>query len=344
MKVLITGSTAQQCSTRTASRTPTFSSLVAKGLHDSGVDVDVSIMEPSVYMTKEEVKGYDAVLVGVAPPTSLSANKMYPAFSIAAKALEIGNLILFIDAPEPHKIQSSLKSCYLNNSDLQKDFYKRRKSYSHLLEDKNFRDEVQGFISYLYTEKWPTTLYPAFPWTVGKTSVKSIEGLDTTNFFPVFVDSYLIQSERPTREFHLTKEYWTCDSMKTQWASDVIPTLSYDVIPTRLTRWESEEDTIERIKRSVGTLISTHRSGEPWWSPALAQSISAGIPVVTDWRNTSYLGSEWGYLGSSIEEMSDEERFAVAEAQKSLYQKSLPSWEESVENLLHLFSLNKLSV
>lgn len=344
MKVLITGSTAQQCSTRTASRTPTFSSLIAKGLHDSDVGVDVSIAEPSIYTTKEELENYDAVLVGVAPPTSLSANKIYPAFSIAAKAKDIGNLVLFIDAPEPYKIQSSLKSCYLNNSDLQKNFYERRKSYSHLLENKNFREEVQGFVSYLYTDRWPTTLYPAFPWSVGKTSAKAIEGLDSTNFFPVFVDSYLIDSEAPTKEFHLSKEYWTCDSMKTQWASDVISTLSYDVIPTRLNRWELEEDTTERIKKSVGTLVSTHRSGEPWWSPALSQSLSAGVPVVTDWRNTSYLGSEWSYLGSSIEEMSDAERFAVAEAQKALYQKSLPTWDEAVENLLHLFSSNKLTI
>lgn len=342
MKVLITGSTAQQCSTRAASRTPTFSSLIAKGLHDA--DVDVSIAEPSIYTTRKELEEYDAVLVGVAPPTSLSANKIYPAFSTAAKAKDIGNLVLFIDAPEPYKIQSSLKSCYLNNSDLQKSFYERRKSYSHLLEDKNFRDEVQGFVSYLYTDKWPTTIYPAFGWSENKNSARSITGLDATNLFPVMVDSYLLQDAEPSREFHLTREYWTCDSMKTQWVSEVVPTLSYDVVPTRLSKWEFEEDTLERIGKSVGTLVSTYRSAESWWSPALSQSLSVGVPVVTDWRNTSYLGSEWSYLGASIEEMTDAERFAVAEAQTSSYLKSIPTWEETVENLLHLFSLNKLTI
>ena len=342
MKVLITGSTAQQCSTRTASRTPTFSSLVAKGLHDS--DVDVSIEEPSIYTTYEQLEQYDTVLVGVAPPTSLSANKIYPAFSIAEKARKIGNLALFIDAPEPYKIQSSLKSCYLNNSDLQKSFYERRKSYSHLVDDKNFREEIQSFVSYLYTEKWPTTLYPAFGWSADKSSAKSVSGLDSTNFFPVMVDSYLLSEISPTKEFHMTHEYWTCDSMKTQWSSEVISTLTYDVVPTRLNRWETEEDTLERVRKSIGTLISTYRSGESWWSPALSQSLSMGVPVITDWRNTAHLGSEWGYLASSIEEMSDVERFAVAEAQTSTYLKSIPTWQESIENLLHLFSLNKLSI
>lgn len=342
MKVLITGSTAQQCSTRAASRTPTFSSLIAKGIHDA--DVEVSIAEPSIYTTKEELEEYDAVVVGIAPPTSLSANKIYPAFSIAAKAKDIGNLVLFIDAPEPYKIQSSLKSCYLNNSDLQKNFYERRKSYSYLLEDKNFRDEVQGFVSYLYTDKWPVTIYPAFGWSDGRNLARSITGLDETNFFPITVDSYLLSGASPTKEFHLTREYWTCDSMKTQWASEVVPMLSYDVIPTRLNRWETEEDTLERIRKSVGTLVSTYRSGEPWWSPALSQSLSVGVPVVTDWRNTSYLGSEWSYLAASIEEMTDTERFAVAEAQTSAYLKSIPTWGETVEDLLHLFSLNKLTI
>ena len=108
MKVLITGCTAQQASSKTALRTPTFSTLIAQALKDGGASV--SIAEPSIYMSKEALQEYDTVLVGVAPPTSLSANKIYPAFSVASKAREIGNLALFLDAPEQYKLQSSLKS------------------------------------------------------------------------------------------------------------------------------------------------------------------------------------------------------------------------------------------
>lgn len=342
MKVLITGSTAQQCSTRTASRTPTFSTLLAKGLHDGGAEV--SIVEPSIYLSEEEIAEYDTVVVGVAPPTSLSANKIYPAFSVASKAKKVGNLSLFLDAPEPYKIQSSLKSCYLNVSDLQKEFYSRRKSYSDLVREPNLRQEVLGFVEFLYNEKWPRTFYPAFPWSKNRFVSQSLSGTDDTNLVPVILDSYLLRMPYVTRDFHITKEYWTCDSMKTDWSSNVISGLAFDVVPTRSSKWEEEEDTNERIKKSIGTLVSVYRSGDPWWSPALAQSLAQGVPVVTDWRHSSVLGAEWSHLASTVETMSEAERHDLSDRQRSSYTKVVGSWEQTIERLLHLFQLKQLYV
>lgn len=342
MKVLITGCTAQQASSKTASRTPTFSTLIAQAFSDGGVSV--SITEPSIYISKEELAEYDKVLVGLAPPTSLSANKIYPAFSVASKAKEIGNLALFLDAPEQYKLQSSLKSCYLNMSDLQKEFYSRRKSYFDLVKDDSLKQEVYGFIEFLYNEKWPTTYYPSFPWTSYKTISQTVVNTDEDNLVPVSVDAYLLRQPYVAPDFSLLKEYWTCDSMKTEWSKSITKTLRHQVLSTRHNRWESLEDTQVRIKQSIGTLVSVYRSNESWWSPALAQSLASGVPVVTDWRQSSVLGLEWAHLASTVEAMSDSERFELSVAQKESYLNAVPTWKNTTSNLLQTISLKKVSI
>ena len=342
MKVLITGCTAQQASNRTASRTPTFSALLAKALEDGGASVEV--VEPSTLITSQQLEEYDSVLVGIAPPTSLSANKVYPAFAVANRARKIGNLSLFIDAPEQYKLQASLKSVTLNVADLSKDFYQRRKSYSHLISDIDFRNEVREFNEFLYSERWPTTFYPAFPWSTPESIHKYLVHTDSENMIPVIVDSYLLRAPYIQPKTASGVGYWTCDNPTTKWSKAVTATLNYDVVATRSSRWEEQESTLERVKKSIGTIVSVYRNNEPWWSPALAQSLSVGVPVVTDWRYTSSLGVEWSHLASSIEEMSEEERFALASSQKDSYLKVIPTWEETFKFLLQSINLSKVSV
>ena len=96
---------------------------------------------PPDFVSDEDVKAYDAVLVGVAPPTSITANNVYNAFSVANKARRRETLSLFIDAPEPHKIQASLNSFASGKSSLDKSFYGKRKGYKKLSEDNKFREE-----------------------------------------------------------------------------------------------------------------------------------------------------------------------------------------------------------
>jgi hypothetical protein len=342
MKVLITGCTAQQASNKTASRTPTFSALLAKALEDGGAFVEV--VEPSTLITSQQLEEYDSVLVGIAPPTSLSANKVYPAFAIANRARKIGNLSLFIDAPEQYKLQASLKSVALNVADLSKEFYQRRKSYSHLIADIDFRNEVREFNEFLYSERWPTTFYPAFPWSTPESIHKYLVHTDSENMIPVMVDSYLLRAPYVQPKAASGVGYWTCDNPTTKWSKAVTATLRNDVVATRGSRWEEQESTLERIKKSVGTIVSVYRNNEPWWSPALAQSLSVGVPVVTDWRYTSSMGVEWSHLASSIEEMSDDERFNLAHLQKESYIGRIMSWEQTSEHLLQTINLLKASV
>jgi hypothetical protein len=337
MKILITGSTSPQASLKTALRVPTFASLMYHHLGSQGVVVELK--EPSMYMTEEEVSSYDMVFVGIAPPTSLSANRTYPAFYVANLALKQDKLILFIDAPEPYKIQASLKSCYLNVSDLQKDFYKMRKFYDQFVGEGKAQNEVYEFIETLYTQEWPTLVYPAFPWSDSDYIRKALPNVGKV--FPINLDSTLVQVGRIGSDLFSEQTYWTCDAPKTRWAQRVSRTLAYPVVPSRDRKWDVEDVTLANMKNSIGTLISLYRSDEVWWSPALAQSLSTGTPVVTDWRYSKILGPEWSYLGSSVEEMSNSERFDLAVAQRDFYLGYLNSAKNPEVNLEKILKHNK---
>jgi hypothetical protein len=331
MKVLITGCSAQQASKKHAQRTPTFASLLARAFRDAGVEADH--VEPSLTYTAEELSQYDLVVVGITPPASITANKIYPAFSMAAKAQKIGNLALMIDAPDSMKIQPSLKSCYSDPDSFYKDFYNRRKNYSEVVTDENLRAEIQGFINFLIEQKWPTTFYPIFPWSTKKFS-EYLPNLDEQHLMPINVDSYLIFQAPIVQNYYETKQYWTCDALTSPYGVSHSMMVRNAVVATRETRWEPQIDTLERIRSSIGTLVATYRNDESWWSPALAQSLSQNVPVVHDWKLTHHLGPEWSHLASNIEDMGTAERLDVAYHQKQSYLKQIPTQEETSHKLL----------
>lgn len=340
MKVLITGCTSQQSSIKTQGKTPTFAGLLSQAFRDGGAAVEV--VEPSVYLKESDIAQYDSVIVGIAPPKSLSANKVYSAFSVAEKARKIGNLSLFLDAPEPYKVWASLKSCYNNFSDLEKPFYSKRKEYKEFLND-DVNNQVKSFIEYLYTDLWVKTYYPTFPWSTNSTLCDAIENIDSSKLYGVSVDALILNTNNLLRSSFPNKNYWTCDAPNTEWSKSIVKTLENPVISTRQDKWASQSDTLDRIKMSLGTLVSTYRSGESWWSPALSQSLSCGVPVVTDWRHSASLGDEWRILATTIETMTLKERSELAITQMGLYLSKIPTWQSTVEDLIESIDLEKSS-
>jgi len=288
-----------------------------KSLTDSGASVD--FVEPSAHTSKEELASYDAVLVGVAPPTSLSANKVYSAFAIANKAKELGNLAIFLDAPEPYKLQASIKSCHLTLSDLKKEFYSRRKDYEQMLSNPEFSADVYSFIAHLYTEEWPTTIFAALPWSTSESLVSAIPNINEAKLFGVNLDHQVLQSVGDITLSEGQEAFWTCDGPKTKWATSIERTLRNPMVPVRQSRWEHREEIITRMSKSIGTLVSVYRSSEPWWTPFIAESLALGKPVVTDWRLSCKLGAHWSHLASTIEEMSALERAELAAHQRDAY-------------------------
>jgi hypothetical protein len=326
MKILITGSTASQ----TSQFGSTFSAYLKDALTSQGHEVHF-IEKPTLGLSMEKLDKYDKVLLGIAPPTSVTAYKVYPAFAIGYRAWKLGNLEMFIDAPEPHKLQASINSCRSGVSDLTKDFYSRRKSYSDFTSENKYQNEVIGFIEFLFSRTWPKTYYPAFPWCSIDQYQRSLLRWDS--LFPVEVDDWILRNTETHQVTQQNKDYWTADVPNSVWVKKLQKNLSADIEPLTQKRLEHQSEVLQRVAGSIGSLVSVYRQGQPWWSPLLAQSLQQRVPVVTDWRHTSFMGSSWTYLASSIEEMGVQERIELADFQKESYKRHIMSFEESSERL-----------
>jgi len=333
MKVLITGSTASQ----TTFGKPTFANFLYESLVHADADVTF-VLRPSVDMSMEELEQYDKVLVGIAPPTSVTAYKVYPAFAIAYRAWKLGNLEMFIDAPEPHKLQASINSCRTGKSDLTKDFFSRRKNYSDFVASNQLQNEVNGFIAFLHSKKWPHTYYPAFPWSESRTIYQDSLVMGANSLISLVPDSWLFEKNYVSTENATQSNYWTADATNTVWLRSTREQLTQKVVLAQSKRSETEQDVIDRVRGSIGSLISVYRQGQPWWSPLLAQSLSMDVPVITDWRRTSHMGAEWSYLATSVEEMSHTERYKLASFQKESYMNNIPTWDEVSNELRGILS------
>lgn len=328
MKILITGSTAQQASQKASVRVPTFASMMAEALSRNGDDVD--FIEPSFKYTKHHLALYDVVLVGIAPPTSIAANKVYPAFAMAERARELGNLALFIDAPEPFKIMASLKSVDSGVSSLTKPFYEKRKEFKIFKNDEISRQEVFSFNEFLLNQEWPTTIYPSIPWSGVSNIITSIPNLTVDKAVGVNLDYQIIEDIKTEPKKPELADHWVVDYPRSKWTEQIAYSVRTDIEPLRPSPWVSEEEIEEKISNSVGTLISVHRGYEPWWSPFIAKSLALKKPVVTDWRYTNHLDESWNMLASGVEDLTPMQRQALAEAQLESYTASIEGQTETL--------------
>lgn len=318
MRVLITGSTSSQSSQKTFSRTPTFAGLLAENLSKSGAEVEFS--RPYLEWDKDFLKRFDAVLVGIAPLTSVAANNLYPALSTASKAEKLKKLSLFVDAPEPQKIHASLASFEKGNVDLFKVFYENRREYERVSEDPRLMREIEVFCQRMFLSEWPLTLYPWTPWVPLGQVEKHLPKISAGGLLGVSIDSYLLDEEKSVRSQRGEgANYWCYDNNKTKWFRGVERSLRYEAFSMKENQFSGREVVSQRISGGLGSLMTTYRSNELWWSPILSTSLNLGVPVVSDWRVTNSAGLDWNHLPSTVEEMSSSERFSLATAQRESY-------------------------
>jgi hypothetical protein len=327
MKILLTGATAAQVSATKNKDVLTFAGLVNRALIDGGHDV--TWIEPSVNMSKDYLDEFDSVVVGLAPPTSTGAHRIYGALSVAQYASELGSLRIMIDAPEPRKLWYGLRTIYNKPEELTKDFYAKRREYSSVLNE-DVLDRLHSAVTGLYERPWAKTIYPKFPWMSFPSVSSYIPQTSSSNLVGLSLDSWVLEN----REFQtesVESDYWAVDVYNSSWTKAMEQTISGRTVPTHATKWQSDEIALETIRKSIGCLVSTYYRGDPWWSPALAQAISVSTPVVTDWRLSSYLGAPWSLLASNVEEMTPSQRYALSYQQYDTYVANTLSWKSAVE-------------
>lgn len=333
-KILITGMTSSHTSESANARSLSYAGVLSHVLKQNGHEVIQE--QPNVGWTREDLAQYDAVLVGISPLTSLSSNYVYGALSVIDVLLEDSKLKLFIDAPEPTRITSSLKAIAKTPDNLTKPFYSYRKGFAHATVP-SVAENLLDIVDLLLNEDWPTTLYPALPWDSRERVLKQLprgadKGLVATNF-----DSYLI-STQDTIDVE-KRDKWVVDSYATNWVKYTADTLNHAVIPMKWNKGWDDAQVENQIASAIGALISPNPSGT-WWTYRYIQSMNMKTPVATDWRESD-IDISWIYLASRIEDMSPEDRHELSNIQTSAYLANVPTRRDAATTLHNiLFTLN----
>ena len=323
MKILVTGSTSQHLSELSHSRSSNFFGLLSAYLKKTWPTAKVDWLAPSVGWTKNELSEYDVVLVGLAPPQALGANKMYGAFSVISHLWGSDRLRLVVDQPDVDVLTRGLRSMSTNWGSFTKPFFSYRKEYEEVVESKELRTHLKGAFEALLDDDWPPVIVPAYPWF----SAESMElGLPKgaagrligTNFDLEILDRFSDSGEGERAEvwtFEKHADYKWMQSLNLGFPTEVLP-LNH--------RIETDTKAASMLGSSVGFLASPV-GDRSWWTPKLAMALAKKTPVFPPWQETAWLGSSWSILPSTFETLDSGSRTKVAQEQVESYIDSLPS-------------------
>jgi len=321
-KALITGMTAQQCSSKTVSRTGSFSSSLAKALNLSGYEV--TLLPPSMDWTTTDLHSFSRVFVGVAPVTSVSANFTYGALDVLNKLWNSKKLVIFFDSPEPWKIFASLKTVDKNESSLFKSFYSRRPLYQRIHVDTESKTSVISAVEKMISSEWRTTIYPTLPWCT--LPIAGVPSLAHDSFVPINFDSLDVDAVMPYNSNR--SNHWIVENETSKWTKGAVSSLKLHTCTLRDLKTRSVDAATEAMSNSIGVIIGPHSDKNTWWSPRYSQALNAHTPIVTDWKKSSVLGQSWSHLAATIEDMSMIDRYELSITQKSSYLDAIPDTPE----------------
>lgn len=313
-----------------------FSSALVDILRGDGVEVDWK--DVSVRQSAIDVNQYDAVILGIAPVLSLSANKPYGVLSLINELKDRDKLVLLADAPEPSKIHASLRSACADHEKFIKNLYSKRKEYLQVTSNKKALKSVISGAEFLLNQKWPTTLYPSFPWSPERFTATGLPESATDSFYGISIDKFYmtdiarIDATRANR--------WVAESIGTKWTTSVCDGLTFPVGPIKEHRMWSDTDVQANISGAVGTLIGPYDDKLTWWSPRFFQSMNTLTPIAMEWRTSEVLGNAWNHLAAGIEQLSIIDRYELAVWQREQYAARLPTIEETKLQLKKKIGIN----
>lgn len=327
MKVLITGMSASQASLSANMRSMSFAGVIHKVLSERGHTV--SMLDPDIKWSREDLKSYDAILVGISPVTSLSASKSYGALHVIDLLAEDPRLKLVVDAPYPSQITASLRAILATPSNLTKDFYAFRQGYQ-LAATESVSKRLLGTVDRLLNGAWMETIYPSLPWQNRLDVAECLPAGATASLTGINLDSWLV-STAPIETIEKVDK-WVADSPTSTWTKKIQKTLGLPVVAMKHGKAMTDIEVGQQIGRSAGSLITPYRDGT-WWTYRQIQSLNHLVPVVTDWKDSQAIGHSWAVLGSSIESMSRSEREELAWQQAVDYLSAVLKKDAAAEGL-----------
>ena len=328
-KILLTGMSAPQTSAGANIKALSFAGVLNQVL--VGMGHEVTWADPQLHFNAESARHFDSVIVGLSPITSLGANRTYGALATINALCGSDKLFLFVDAPTLSQIEITLRSVANNPENLTKDFFSYRKGFAEVKTDAALRNSILSGIDALLTQKWPTTLFPALPWSDTSAVEKNLPGGAEGRTVGVNLDSFLVLEEPAVSETRADK--WVYDVPSPHWTRKVLKTVTLPGSQMKYNKGTDDNEVQNQIARSVGALISSDRKQGTWWSYRYIQALNAQTPIATEWKESSRLGQPWATLPATIEELPQESRDLLSLAQRDLYLANIPGKMRAVELL-----------
>lgn len=328
MRLLLTGMTSQQVNPDTHLKRVNFSGLLRDILR--GTDDEVYWSEPSVAWDDDYLKQFDHVVVGLAPISSLGANRVYGALSVIALLWRSDKLSLLVDAPDPGKIDTSLQAVVDHPQHLVKEFFSYRKEY-RLACERETLDRLLGAVHLLRTRAWKNVIFPCLPWQQPETLSTQLRNVLVGQVSCLNLDHLLFSRFSNTSQVNRDL-FWSYDTGSSpSWLSRQGVTKPVTLLPSTF-RVPTNDAVIQQLHRSRGTLIGPSKTGT-WWSSRYAMSLSQGTPVFSNWDETGALDASWSMLPSGFELLDPDEQEWLGTLQALSYMQAVPSRTEALASV-----------
>jgi len=328
MKILFTGMSSHHTK---PSKNVTFFKTLAESV---SIFASVEWKTPTINCTQEDFSNYDYVVVGLTPPTSMSANNLYGALRIIDVLYNSPKLVMVVDHPQLWQYKHGFNSIKLNSSSMFNTFYSKRREFSIASKKESVESIISG-VNKLLTQKWPTTIYPSLPWSDGKNYKKFFGSYGVDSLVPVNLDSFLLND---TDSEIFVGNNWIVDNPKSTWISSISKFLTKPIYPVSNNKKINDKDALDSIKNSFAFIFTPQERGVgTWWSYRLIQALNTETAILSDWKVTHLLGPEWSLLSYDLENKNNDSIAKIAKLQKESYKNNIPSKEDSVNKLKLIF-------
>jgi hypothetical protein len=324
MKILMTGMSSSHCS---IGENVTFFSSLYSVLSEIA---DVTVRDPKISWTKENLDVYDYVFVGVTPITSISANKLYGSLAVLNHLYESTKLRLIVDSPQIWQYKNSLESFKKNPDQIYKELHKNRKDY--LAASTTYRENAYSLAQKMTNLRWPKTYVPLLPWGTSSTAAASLRFIPEDSLVGLKIDSIHLDKQLLSVS---RLEQWAVDNLKSKWWSELLSFIRFPGVSTLVGRGLDDSYSGKVISESTGLIIPPQdRKVGTWWSYRYAQALNNNTPIVTYWQDTIGFDDSWAVLAYQVEDMKNYERQALSAAQWKSYVRELPTRDALIDTIL----------
>lgn len=324
MKILMTGMASAHCSDK---GNMTFFRGLLKAFSEFA---EVTICEPNLSWSRSDLESYDLVVVGLTPPTALSANKIFGALHTLNLLYESPKLRVVVDGPQIWQFKNSFNSFIKNPLQVFGSMYSSRKDFA--LAKSKHAESVVSLADKLKSIPWPKTYLPLLPWKTIEQTSEATGIVPTSRAIGIHIDSFLIDRESVS---NATKNLiWSVDSIKSSWWELLSKTIEMPGIPVSSSKKPRDEEVDLNISKSIGLIVTPQdRKVGTWWSYRYIQALNLNVPIVTYWQDTAGFSESWAKLAYQVEDMDQYDRQELARRQFKDYMDALPNTNQVVTML-----------